>query len=89
MLVLSIFVQVSIKCYFGFFFQVTSMTHLLLTIVIVSVVFSYLCHKCWSELAWGHLISWYKQMYDVLLSIVGNYIANSLNLVYSFGAKVL
>ena len=24
-------------------------------------------------LAWGHLISWYKQMYDVLLSIAGNY----------------
>ena len=25
------------------------------------------------DIAWGHLISWYKQMYDVLLSIAGKY----------------
>ena len=40
-------------------------------------------------LAWGHLISWYKQMYDVLLSAAGNYIVNSINLVCIFGANVL
>ena len=39
--------------------------------------------------AWGHLISWYKQMYDVLLATAGNYIVNSKNLVYIFKAKVL
>ena len=41
------------------------------------------------NVAWGHLISWYKQMYDVLHSVAGNYIVNSINLVYIFGAKVL
>ena len=41
--------------------------------------------------ALGHPISWYKQMYiyDVLFSVAGNYIVNSINLVYIFRAKVL
>ena len=41
------------------------------------------------NVAWGHLISWQKQMHDVLLSVEGNYVVNSINLVYIFRAKVL
>ena len=31
---------------------------------------------------WEHHISWYKQMYDVLLGVAGNYIVNSINLYF-------
>ena len=36
---------------------------------------------CVCAIAWGHLhvISWYKQMHDVLLSVAGNYIVTSIN----------
>ena len=34
------------------------------------------------KLAWRHLISWYKQMYDVLLSVAGNYIVNKFPIYF-------
>ena len=41
------------------------------------------------NVARGNLISWYKQMHDVLLSVKGNYVVNSINIVYISRAKVL
>ena len=40
-------------------------------------------------IAWGHLISWYKQMYDVLLStgIAGNYYSKFNKLTIYFFSK--
>ena len=39
--------------------------------------FNYLPSK--GETSMEALISWYKQMYGVLLSVAGNYIVNSIN----------
>ena len=41
------------------------------------------------NVAWGHLISWYKQMHDVSLSVEGNCVVNSINLLYISREKVL
>ena len=38
-------------------------------------------------IAWGHLISWYKQMYDVLLSTAGNYYSEFNKFTAYFGSK--
>ena len=38
-------------------------------------------------IAWGHLISWYKQMYDVLLSIAGNYYSKFNKFTIYFWSK--
>ena len=42
-----------------------------------------------SDIAWGHLISWYKQTYGVSPSAVENYTANLIHLIYIYRAKVL
>ena len=39
------------------------------------------------KLAWGHLNSWYKQMYDVLLSIAGNYYSKFSKFTIYFWSK--
>ena len=36
-------------------------------------------YRARGKLARGHIISWYKQMCGVLLSVAGNYIVNSIN----------
>ena len=41
------------------------------------------------NMAWGHLISWYKQTYGVSPSAVENYIASLIHLIYICRAKVL
>ena len=34
------------------------------------------------DIAWGHLISWYKQTYCISPSAVGNYIANLTDVIH-------
>ena len=40
-------------------------------------------------IAWGHLISWYKQKLCISPSAVGDYLANLILLIYIYRAKVL